>query len=169
MRIREYQPADFDVLWRLDQECFAPGIAYSRFELMQYIRQPGAFTLVAEEDGDNSICGFGVAERAKMRRRPELNIRPMAGHVITIDVCKRARGCGVGTVLMEALEARLIQAGCELVYLEAAVDNQVAIRFYMGRGYTVLRTLPRYYHGDLDGLKMGKKLHPNPSRNHAAL
>ena len=43
-RIRDYRPQDFDELWQLDQSCFAPGIAYSRFELMRYIRRRGAFT-----------------------------------------------------------------------------------------------------------------------------
>jgi hypothetical protein len=43
--VREYQPADFEALWKLDQACFAPGIAYSRRELMTYIARRSAFTL----------------------------------------------------------------------------------------------------------------------------
>ena len=32
-KVRTFQPADFETLWRVDQECFPPGISYSRAEL----------------------------------------------------------------------------------------------------------------------------------------
>ena len=157
MQIREYRPADFEGLWHLDQECFAPGIAYSRFDLMEFIRQPRAFTLVAQDDG-GPICGFCVGQSAPPLWRSDTLPRPKTGHVITIDVRRQARSRGVGTVLMDSLEGRLSKSGCSSVYLEVAVDNPSALRFYTKRGYTVVRVLPRYYPGGLDGLKMGKKL-----------
>src|SRR5581483_12527535 len=36
--IREFETGDFEILWRMDQECFPPGIAYSKQELRAYIR-----------------------------------------------------------------------------------------------------------------------------------
>ena len=45
--IRDFQPADFDTLWNIDQLCFPPGISYSRAELKLYIRRRGSFTLLA--------------------------------------------------------------------------------------------------------------------------
>ena len=154
--VREYRPQDFDELWRLDQKCFPPGIAYSRFELMKYIRRRSAFTLVAE-NGHGAICGFAVAECHSFPRQ-DREKRPSAGHVITIDVREDARRTGVGTILMDAVEGRLDQAGCEAVYLETAVNNRSAITFYKRRGYALLRIVPRYYEGKLDALMMGKKL-----------
>ena len=147
MRIREYRQGDFDTLWRLDQECFPPNIAYSRFELMSYIRRRSAFTLVAENG--TAISGFIVAER---------HPRNQAGHIITIDVRSTARRAGVGGTLMDAAETRLQESGCAAVYLETAVNNEAAIAFYKRRGYFVLSTVPRYYDGKLDALVMGKKL-----------
>ncbi len=47
--VRDFQPADFETLWRLDQECFPPGISYSRAELKLYMRRSRSFTLVAED------------------------------------------------------------------------------------------------------------------------
>jgi ribosomal protein S18 acetylase RimI-like enzyme len=44
------------------------------------------------------------------------------------------------------------------VLLETGVDNDSAIRFYKKHGYTILRTIPRYYMGQLDAFLMGKKL-----------
>jgi ribosomal-protein-alanine N-acetyltransferase len=154
--VREYRAQDFDELWRLDQECFPPGIAYSRFQLMAYIRRRGAFTLVAE-NGDELICGFAVAECHSFPRQDD-GTRPNAGHVITIDVHEKVRRAGVGTILMDGVEKRLDQSGCGVVYLETAVNNRSAIAFYKRRGYSVLRIIPRYYEGKLDALLMGKKL-----------
>jgi ribosomal-protein-alanine N-acetyltransferase len=166
--LREYQPDDFEELWQLDQQCFAPGIAYTRSELMHFLRQPGSIALVAN-DGEPPICGFAIAENHTRRARfsgfpgaaaaaPPSGRAGKTGHVITIDVRERRRRSGVGKLLMDALEARLRQAGCAAVYLETAVDNAAAISFYKHRGYTILRTLPRYYHGELDALLMAKNL-----------
>ena len=54
--IRDFQTEDFDLIWRMDQECFPPGIAYSKPELRAYVRNRGAFTLLATgaEDGRSS-------------------------------------------------------------------------------------------------------------------
>ena len=68
-RIRKFQKTDFDTLWRIDQACFDAEMAYSRPELALYMRRPGAFTLVAEGDGDakaNSVLGY-IVERPAAR------------------------------------------------------------------------------------------------------
>src|ERR1700733_5245530 len=52
--LREFRREDFDSLWRIDQECFAPEIAYSRLELAAYLRLRGAFTVVAERVRDET-------------------------------------------------------------------------------------------------------------------
>ena len=49
--IRDFQPTDFDMLWRIDQECFPAGISYSQAELRAYMRGRGSFTLVAVDTG----------------------------------------------------------------------------------------------------------------------
>ncbi len=152
--LRDYRSGDLRRLWEIDQQCFARGIAYSQRELAYYIAAPGAFTLVAETTGPGQdeakpeIAGFLIAH--KLRRG--------VGHVVTIDVLAAARHAGLGSRLMEECEARLRAAGCKAVYLETAVDNLVALRFYKRLQYTVLRTIPRYYLDSIDALLMGKKL-----------
>jgi [ribosomal protein S18]-alanine N-acetyltransferase len=145
--IREFAPEDFDTLWRIDQECFPAGIAYSRAELLHYISRKTSFGIVADAQGD--IAGFLVAEASKRRK---------AGHVITIDVDEKFRRHEVGTRLMAECERRMVEAGCDAVFLETAVDNEGAIAFYRRHGYRVLERLPHYYHNDLDALLMGKRL-----------
>ena len=143
-RIRQFEKADFDTLWRIDQACFDPQLAYSQPELAFYIRRPGSLTLVAEAEG---ILGFVVAET-----------RHKSGHIITIDVVAEARRMGVGSALLRAAEEQLLRAGSVAVALETPVNNEAAIRFYKQRGYFVRNTVAGYYSGQLDALVMTKEL-----------
>jgi [ribosomal protein S18]-alanine N-acetyltransferase len=146
--IRDFQPEDFQTLWRLDQECFPPGIAYSRQELEAYIHDRQAFTLVAEDEPRKAgkAAGFIVVHSAP------------TGHVVTIDVIARARRSGVGSMLLQAAEDRLRAAGSRAVGLETAVDNLAALSFYKRHGYSVVRTWPRYYSNGVDALVLKKEL-----------
>ena len=48
--------------------------------------------------------------------------------------------------------------GCVSIYLETAVDNEAALKFYKRHGYFVLKTIPRYYQDKIDALLLGKHL-----------
>lgn len=166
-RVRDYHSEDFDVLLSIDQNCFPPGISYSRQELKFYLRRPGSFALVAassQEPGNSdlerptkplrsagpiaeSIAGFIVAESGHA-----------SGHVVTIDVLATARRSGVGSLLLRAAEDRLRAARCRDVILETAVDNIPALLFYKRHGYCVIRTVPRYYSNGVDALVLKKEL-----------
>ena len=143
--LRPFRPADLDTLWRIDQECFPPGIAYSRAELVHYVKQRGAFTLVGEKDV--AIAGYVVAE-----------LHGSQGHIVTLDVLPPVRRSGLGSKLMSAAEEHLRAAGCSRVSLETAVDNAAALAFYKRHGYSVVGTIPRYYQNSLDALRMEKQL-----------
>lgn len=162
--IRQYRDEDFKTLLAIDQSCFAPGIAYSAFELRTYIIRRNAFTFVAEERleqdksiaraPNSSIIGFIVGERLRN-----------AGHIITIDVRAEARRHKVGSALLDLAEKELQQAKCGTVRLETAVDNLSALSFYKRHGYHVIKTIPRYYSNGVDALLLEKHLlSPPPSR-----
>lgn len=145
-RIREYDEADFPQLLALDQLCFPEGIAYDRLNLKHFLSRPLALTLIAKID--DKLAGFILTNR-----RPE-----GAAHIITIDVHPKQRRHGLGTLLMDAAETRLQASGCAGIYLEVAVDNAPALHFYKRHGYSVVKTMPRYYLGSVDALLMVKKL-----------
>ncbi len=153
--LRDARPEDFHRLWAIDQECFARGIAYSQRELALYMGATGAFTIVAEGPphsamgaGKRTVLGFLVGQ--KLPRG--------LGHVVTIDVVPGVRRAGVGSLLMGDCEKRLRAAGCTQICLETAVDNDAALRFYKRHGYSVLKTIPRYYLGTIDALLLCKSL-----------
>ena len=149
--LREFRPEDFEALWKIDQRCFPPGIAYPRRELAAYIQRPGSFTLVAEQDPEKprAVAGFIVAEANRRH----------VGHIITIDVLPENRREGLGSELLAAAEARLRQVRCCSVALETAVDNSAALAFYKRHQYNVVKTIPRYYSNHVDALVLEKDLH----------
>ena len=175
--VRDYSPDDFNTLWAIDQACFNPEVAYSRYELQLYLRRPGAFTLVADQDGQapqslqvpqslqapqslndlpatndpssqSSILAFVVAESSR---------RGM-GHIITIDVRPAMQRQHIGSALLDAAEKRLRAANCRAVRLETAVDNASAISFYKRHGYDVIKVIPHYYSNGVDALLLEKNL-----------
>jgi len=167
--IRDYKPEDFDTLWRLDQECFPSGIAYSRQELQAYIRHKATFTLVAACAGkkpseDQTENGSRKGSQCGLNNEVQGFIvvhRGVIGHVITIDVKAGARRSGVGSSLLQAAEQRLREGRCSAVDLETAVDNVTALAFYKRHGYSVIRTWPRYYSNGVDALVLRKDLDSN--------
>lgn len=161
-RIRDAVAEDFDELWSIDQRCFEPGIAYSRKELMWYMKLRGAFTLVGETRKSSRAkwvtAGFVVGQV----------LRGKLSHIVTIDVVADARRTGLGTQLMEQAESRFVSAGCDTTVLETAVNNVPAIKFYKRLGYHVVKTIPRYYLDRIDALMMVKLLGVPPGTRHEA-
>ena len=158
MRLRSYRASDLDTLYRIDQTCFPPGVAYSCRELENFITGRRSRTWVAE-DGQETI-GFLVAAREPER----------TGHIITIDVVERWRRRGVGRALMDAADEWAESEGLVLIYLETAVDNTAAQSFYGRRGYAKFREIENYYGNGAAAWVMAKRLkattapslHPSP-------
>jgi len=164
--LRDVQPEDLEALWRIDQQCFAPEIAYSRRELSAYIRRASSFTVVAQPastegqtPGDSraapveslsAIVGFIIAEA---------NRREM-GHIISIDVLPAFRRSGLGSKLLVEAEKRLRMVRCRAVVLETAVDNSVALAFYKRHQYRLVKIVPHYYLTGVDAFILEKKLDP---------
>jgi ribosomal-protein-alanine N-acetyltransferase len=173
--LRDFRQSDFETLWRIDQQCFAPGISYSRLELAEYLRRPQAFALVAESAPDPITVapGRGLTEESSSTPRGHIVGFIVAesesrgtGHIITIDVLPDARGAGAGSRLLCVAEDRLRAARCHYVFLETAVDNRTALAFYKAHHYNVIKTIPRYYAGGVDALVLKKDLlsPPQPAK-----
>jgi [ribosomal protein S18]-alanine N-acetyltransferase len=166
--LRDFRQEEFETLWRIDQQCFAPGISYSRLELATYLQRPGAFALVADGPRGTDTGGF-IRPSKQAQSSPaivgfivaEAGSRGI-GHVITIDVLPQARKSGIGSQLLRAAEGRLRDTRCQSVILETAVDNKAALSFYKRHHYVVIKTLPRYYSNGVDAFVLKKDLLSRP-------
>ncbi len=144
-RLRKYQPQDFEALYAIDQACYQPGIAYSRRDLRNYLRFPGADCLVAEND--NQIAGFILTAHDGDW-----------AYIITIDVLEPHRRHGVGTMMLREAERALSANGVQQVALETATNNASAIAFWKKHGYRTQGIRKDYYPGGIDAYSMLKQI-----------
>ena len=148
LRIRPYEPRDFETLYQIDEVCYPRGMSYPRPVLRRFLFAEGARTLVAESGDD--ILGFLIVQDHGRAR----------GHVITIDVLAEHRRSGVGTALLRVGEDWLAQQGVKTVELETSVQNAPALALFQRFGYQVVRYLPDYYRNHSDAYLMEKALTP---------
>jgi ribosomal protein S18 acetylase RimI-like enzyme len=144
-RLRTYAPGDFESLYEIDQLCYEPEIAYSRRELRNYMRFPGATCLVAEADGE--IAGFCLASNEEG-----------AGYIITMDVLQKYRRHGIATALLAEMERKLIERGACAMWLETATDNEAAIAFWQKHGFLKTHIRKGYYPNGRDAYTMVKTI-----------
>jgi ribosomal protein S18 acetylase RimI-like enzyme len=156
LRLRDYRAQDFETLYEIDQACYEPAIAYSRRELRNYLRFPGADCVVAEAEaaGKNEskprkseIAGFCVTAH-----------EDDWGYIITIDVLEAYRRHGLGTLLLGEAERRLAANGASEIGLDTAVNNETAIAFWQKHGYRIRGTRKGYYPGGVDAYAMMKRV-----------
>jgi [ribosomal protein S18]-alanine N-acetyltransferase len=145
LEIRAYEAHDFGAMYKLDQACFVPGIAYSRWSLQYFLNLPAADCLVAEEG--KRIVGFILAEK-----------NPPLAHIITLDVAAEKRRSGLGSALLGELEKHFRYDEVRSVLLETSVDNESGIAFWEHHGYRTEAVLKRYYLGRVDAFEMRKRL-----------
>ena len=143
--VRQSVPHDFAALYKLDQACFPPGIAYSKTMLRYFLAPEGAECLVAIDDA--KIVGFLLSEE-----------NPPLAHIVTLDVAESHRRHGVGTELLRESEAHLAFRDVKTVLLETATTNEAGIAFWERHGYRKEAVLKNYYPGRLDAFEMRKKL-----------
>ncbi len=143
--IRAYEARDFAGMYKLDQACFAPGIAYSKWSMQYFLNLPAADCLVAEQG--KCIVGFILAEK-----------NPPLAHIITLDIAVEKRRSGLASALLGEMEKHFRFDEVRSVLLETAVDNQVGIAFWEHHGYRTEAVLKRYYLGRVDAFEMRKRL-----------
>jgi ribosomal-protein-alanine N-acetyltransferase len=143
--IRAYQPYQFDALYKLDQSCFPRGIAYSKSTLRYFLALSSAECLVAVEKDD--VAGFILSE-----------LDGSLAHIITLDVAEPHRRSGVASLLLNAAENNLFLQGVRTVFLETAVNNNAAVKFWSRHSYIVEGMSKRYYLKRIDGYEMRKTL-----------
>jgi ribosomal protein S18 acetylase RimI-like enzyme len=148
MTIRDFLASDLEKAYQLDQTCFEQGISFTRGQIRDFVRRPGAIGLVVDRPDDRKeMLAFAIGQVSGSR-----------AHLITIDVASSARRSGLGRTLLEELLARFAAAGARTVRLEVDLRNAPARRFYESMGFEETRKLPDYYGDGLDGMRMVRDL-----------
>jgi len=145
LTLRSYTSDDFETLYEIDQVCYEPAVAYSRREIRNYLRFPGADCVIA--DAGKQTVGFCMTANQQSR-----------GYIITIDVLAKFRCQGVGSALLAEAERRLAAKGVKELGLETATDNETAIAFWQKHGYRTRGVWKGYYPGGRDAFNMTKIL-----------
>lgn len=143
--LRSYSPEDFERLYAIDHVCYEPAIAYSRRELRNYLRFPGAHSVIAE--AETKVIGFCLSAHENEW-----------GYIITMDVLAEYRRQGIATALLREAERRLAAQGVREVALETATDNETAIAFWQKHGYRSVGLREGYYPGGRNAFSMIKSL-----------
>jgi ribosomal-protein-alanine N-acetyltransferase len=121
------------------------GWAWDAPRVTRRIRDRATNVVVVQSRHD--IVGFAAME-----------YKDVDAHLLLFGVEPVYRNRGIGTSLLNWLEATAAPAGIELIFLEARVSNTSARAFYYARGYHELSIMPRYYSGREDAIRIGKDL-----------
>jgi len=94
-----------------------------------------SFLLVARLNGDAETVGFAMVRGDRGEEVWYTDER--FAELQALVVASGRRGRGVGSALMDAVEARLAQLGITDLYIGVDSVNTEALRFYEARGYTL--------------------------------
>lgn len=148
--LRDFQAADLEAMFQLDEACFAERFRFDRESMQEFVVEPGAITIIAE-DAHANLAGFVITH---VELWPPLK----RGYVVTLDVAAAMRRTGVAGRLMEETERRVAVAGVAQLELHVYAENEGAIRFYEARGYRRVARRSGFYGPGLDAWVYRKDL-----------
>jgi ribosomal protein S18 acetylase RimI-like enzyme len=134
---------DLDALVALEQHCF-DGDRLSRRSLRRMITNANAGLLV-----DDALRGYALVL---------FRAGSLAARLYSVAVAPVARGSGLGTALMHAVEQAAHDRGCNAMRLEVRQDNQAALALYETLGYRRTGMKPDYYDDHMAAVCMEKSL-----------
>jgi ribosomal protein S18 acetylase RimI-like enzyme len=146
VRIRRARHPDLDALVALEEASFDHD-RVSRAQLRRHIASDSAVVLVAEERG--RILG---ASLVFFRRGAK------AARLYSIAIAHPARGKGLGSALLDAVEREARKRGRSAMGLEVRTDNLPAIALYEKRGYRRGPRMAGFYENGMDARRYEKPL-----------
>lgn len=147
VRVRRAELSDLDDLVALENNTFDHDLL-SRAQYRRHLDSDSALVLVASAN-HRRFLGTAVVFFRKGSR---------VARLYSIASKPAARGKGVGTALLEAVEAAARQRRCESVRLEVRDDNAGAIRLYERHGYRHIGHYSHYYEDGSHAWRFEKRL-----------
>ncbi len=138
---------DSRLIAEMSREYIEHGLGWSWTEtrVVKSIRDPATNVAVAHEDA--SVLGFGIMRYGERK-----------AHLVLLGVRPARRKHGLGAQLLEWLEKCAATAGLERIEVEARADNPAALAFYRDQGFLEIGTVPGYYRGLVDAVRLSKSL-----------
>lgn len=147
VRVRRAESSDLDDLVALEEGTFDSD-RLSRTQYRRHLDSDSALVLVASANHRNFL-GTAVVFFRKGSR---------VARLYSIASKPEARGKGVGTALLDAVEAAARQRRCHAVRLEVRDDNASAVRLYERHGYHHIGHYPHYYQDGTHAWRYEKSL-----------
>ncbi len=147
VRVRSAELSDLDDLVALEEQSFTSD-RLSRTQFRRHLDSESAKVLVAST-GPHRFLGTAVMFFRK---------RSGVARLYSIAIHRAARGQGVGSALLYAVEQLALRRRCRALRLEVRADNAGAIRLYERLGYRRLAALAKYYEDGADGWRYEKVL-----------
>ncbi|MDE2087711.1 MAG: GNAT family N-acetyltransferase [Xanthomonadaceae bacterium] len=147
VRVRSAELSDLDDLVALEEQSFTSD-RLSRAQFRRHLDSESAKVLVAST-GPHRFLGTAVMFFRK---------RSGVARLYSIATHRAARGQGVGSALLDAVEQLARRRRCRALRLEVRADNAGAIRLYERLGYRRLAALAKYYEDGADGWRYEKVL-----------
>jgi [ribosomal protein S18]-alanine N-acetyltransferase len=145
--LRLAAPSDAIQIAALSREYIEQGLPWrwKSARILKAMKDPNTNVLVAAEQG--MVLGFGI-----------MDYKDETAHLILFAVHPCVRRLGVGSQMLQWLEAVALAAGISKIGLEAKAANQEARGFYVKHGYSVFERVAGMYLGVEDGVRLGKYL-----------
>lgn len=100
----------------------------------KYLKEKSSKMLLYEENNKIVALIVGIINNEK---EETFDFKaPKRGKVTDIVVSKEARGKGIGTILLDAMEKYLEEEGCVDILLDVFAYNENAYEFYKKKGYS---------------------------------
>ena len=131
----------------LSRDCIEHGLAWSYTEsrVIKAIRSKTVNVAITREQ--DRLLAFGI-----------MDYGDTTAHLVLLAVQPGQRRRGLGRHVLGWLEESAVTAGIELIRLEVRLDNEPGVAFYRRLGYAVQGTIPGYYQGRIDAVRMTKRL-----------
>jgi [ribosomal protein S18]-alanine N-acetyltransferase len=136
-----------DRLFKIEEQCFDQE-AFTKRQIAYLLSDYNTIALAAKLNSE--IAGFILAQI-------EIENDTLFGHIITINVVPAFRKKGIGSKMLQEIEAILKQKGISECHLEVREDNSPALKLYQNSGYQKIGKLEKYY-GKVHGLYLKKIL-----------
>ena len=149
VHIRLAMPADADDIARMSRDYIEQGLPWSWTpdRVTRSIRDANTNVVVVGNHG--ALDAFGIMFYAEED-----------AHLLLFAVRENKRRSGIGSAVLQWLEAAARAAGATRIRVEVRRDNVIARTFYNEHGYHERVIKPRMYSAVVAGIKLEKWLRP---------